>query len=192
MGFSKQDYIDHYDNHYKRSGLSGSGTGEYLQKIAMWYDLGYKDGMTVLDYGSGWGAMLPGITNKKGYLGVDISPEAIRLGREKFPNVQFRVFEMGQLKDKKFDWVCAQSVFTHTPKDTVAECLEDLRGVMKDKALVDVLYGQDNPSDMHVRHYEPEEWNRILEDNGFDYEHVKSISFPGGKHEYYLISDNRA
>lgn len=191
---SMQDYIKHYDDHYKAHGLQGSGTGEYEIKLRLWREIGYTDGMTVLDYGCGWGAMLPGITNKEGYCGVDVSAEAIRIGRQKFPGVWMQDFVPGELQEfitrkHQFDFVCAQSVFTHTPKHSVLTCLKDIKDVMSGFALIDILIGDDQPDNIHVRYYKDEdEWFWYLDKAGLKGEFVKNIQWPGGLHYYYKVT----
>lgn len=183
-------YVEHYDNHYKLSGLRGAGTGEFMIKLQLWYAQGYKDGMSVLDYGCGWGAMLPGITNKKDYLGVDISPEAIRLAKLEFPGSKFEVSQIGKLKTGKFDWVAAMSVFTHTPFETTLDSLRDIKQAMKGPALVDFMVGEDNPKDIHVRHYGLGEWEKYLKQAGLKGTPAKTIMWPGNNLHHYWKLEN--
>lgn len=186
---SVDEYIENYDNHYIQNGKSGSGTGEYEIKLQLWYDAGYKDTMTVLDYGCGWGAMIPAIKNTSLYTGVDISKTAIDMGKEMFKGVRFEVMTPGKLNLKStFDFVAAQSVFTHTPKDTTLSCLKDIKKHLKGFAIIDILHGEDNPSDWHVRHYSEDEWLHYIKQAGMKAEYLKNIQWAGGNHAYYKVS----
>jgi len=179
------EYVKHYDDHYKGSGKAGAGTGEWQIKIELWRKFGYEDGMSVLDYGCGWGAMLPGITNKKDYLGVDISPEAIRLGHIEHPDAKLEVFKNGELHTGKFDWVVASSVFTHTPFITAVDSLKDIKQAMKKYAFVDILTGTDRSEDIHIRHYADGQWEKYLEAAGLKGEPCAVLRWPGDFYHHY-------
>lgn len=191
MTYTLEEYLNHYEGHYGGRVKGGAGTGEWEIKFQLWKDIGYKDGMSVLDYGSGWGAMLPAIKDHSKYVGVDIAPTAISMGQEYFPDATFEVMLPGKLElNKTFDFVAAQSVFTHTPKFTTLECLLDIKRHLKKGgfALIDVLHGEDNPNDIHVRYYDVTEWLKYIKDAGLKAEHVKSIQWPGGLHQYYKVT----
>lgn len=184
---TQAEYIDHYRQHYRTYGDKGSGTGEYERKLALWKEQGYTNGMSVLDYGCGWGAMLPGITNRKDYLGVDIAPEALEIGREKFPEANFQQLEIGKLDCPQKDFVCAMSVFTHARYEDVPDCLRDLHRSLKEKGfgLIDFLRGECN-EDPHVRFWPEDEFLREVRKQ-FKAEVIGDIAWPGFTHTYVRI-----
>lgn len=181
---AREAYIQHYVTHYANTGVNGSGTGEYEQKLELWRRFGYKDGMTVLDYGAGWGAVLPGITNHKGYLGVDIVPQACEIGREKFPDATFEVLEIGKLEAPKFDWTVAMSVFTHALYSDVPDMLRDIRQSLTE-GMVDILEGEDT-NDTHIRYWRLEDFLRVLEENGIHGEFADKIAWNNGHTHSYI------
>ena len=124
----------------------------------------------------------------KDYMGVDISKEAVNLARKRYPKHIFAVFEMGKLPRLQKDVCVAQSVFTHTPKAFVARCLEDIKDNFKDFAIIDILIGDDNPRDEHVRHFTEDEWNDYLWKAGLNGERIGSHDFIGYNHVYFKVS----
>jgi len=91
------------------------------------------------------------------YHGIDISEEAIKAGKEilreeellnqKEPNLLVNnnlMFE--ELKDETFDYIFAQSVFTHLPKEEIAECFEHVSAIMNQESVffASVHIGEEN------------------------------------------------
>lgn len=186
---TRDEYVNAYRSHYRSQGYAGSGTGEYERKLGLWYRIGYEDWMTVLDYGCGWGAMVRGIKDTSLYMGVDIAPEAVDLARQRHPNVRFESFEMGQLDHPPVDFVAAQSVFTHARREDVADCLGDIRQVMKPEsiAIIDVLHTGGNDS-LLLRHYQPDDWLATLNASGLEGTAVEVIEWPTATHTYYKVT----
>lgn len=182
------NYAKHYDDHYKRMGEAGSGQLVWKPQYEIWKLAGYKDGMSVLDYGCGVGVMSEAV--KGDYLGVDISAEAIRLARLRYPKLDFDVIKIGKLITEPFDWIAAQSVFTHTPKIMVLDSLNDLKQA-RGTLLIDILIGADNPLDEHVRHFTEDEWSDYLWKAGLKGEKVGEHDFVGYLHHYYRVTHER-
>lgn len=183
-------YSDYYNNMYVSSGKSASGTGEWKIKEAMWREVGYEDWMSVLDYGCGWGAMFPAVNDRQRYVGVDISPQAIEIGKSEFSDVDFRSFTMGELAlDKKFDFIVAMSVFTHVPHENVDECLQDIHRHMDPTGfgLIDILEGEDQTNHPYIHWWNLDEFGKVLDKNGFGSEFAKKIKWPGFEHTYLKI-----
>lgn len=183
------DYVKHYDGHYAREGEKASGQLTWKPQYELWRKQGFKQGMTILDYGCGVGIMVEALKAPNKYLGVDISEKAIKLARKRYPEAHFEVSEMGKLRTGKKDWVVAQSVFTHVPKEFVLICLADIKQALipKSIALIDVLIGEDKTNDDHVRHYTEDEWANYLKFAGLNGKKVADIEWVGFKHSFYRV-----
>lgn len=183
---TREQYIEHYDNHYKNMGLAGAGTGEFEKKLDIWQRVGFKAKMKVLDYGCGWGAMLQGIKNP--YLGVDISPEAVKLAKEKFPKKKFEVFEIGKLDVGTFDFVAAMSVFSHCRFEDLQDSLGDIKRALKPDgiACIDFIEAPERRQDEHIRQYPLTDFGNELTQAGFKYEVVDRINWGNGFTHTYL------
>lgn len=187
---NKKDYLDHYRNHYLAYGKSASGVG-LGSKPELLEEAGYEHGMSLLDYGCGWGALAGWLPKETSYLGVDITPEAIDLAREENPNRNFKVIENGQLKTFPKDFAVAFSVFTHALKEDVPLCLKDIHHSLKKTgtALVDILEGAESRSDMHLRYWSKQDFENELTKAGF----VVKDSFVrhwsnGFTHTYFILN----
>lgn len=186
MNWTRQQYVDHYDLHYQHYGLDAAGTNETERKYDMWVSQGYKPDMRVLDYGCGTGVMSQ-FVKPKNYIGLDISKTAVELARRQFPGHLFESFKIGLAPLFKADMVVAHSVFTHTPFDTVSDSLEDIKKNMG-FAIIDILHGEDDPRDIHVRHYSPEHWRRRLAQAGLKGALIAEIAWNNGyTHHYYGV-----
>jgi SAM-dependent methyltransferase len=104
---------------------------------------GLKSRCTLLDIGCGTlrgGRHFVAFLDRGRYTGIDISPKAIEYARQlvhdeglcdKRPrllvneDLTFREFE-----GENFDFLLAQSVFTHLPAENIAECLRHVGAVM--------------------------------------------------------------
>lgn len=80
-------------------------TGAFVQHdrdvrniLSLWKD------KKVLDVACGWGRFA-GIFKPENYLGVDFSPEMIRIAKEKFPKYKFECLDFDQINDKDYDLV---------------------------------------------------------------------------------------
>ncbi len=81
---------------------------------------GIVPGVTVLDVGCGTGVLIPDYLarNVSSVTGADISPEMIRIAREKFPqtNVSFRCGDVVEMTDLgPFDRIMVYNAFPHFP-----------------------------------------------------------------------------
>ena len=181
-------YIKHYNDHYLREGESGAGQLVWKPQFKIWQQAGYELGMSVLDYGCGVGIMTESPVNDDEYFGVDISEEAIRLAKKRYPGYNFMQFEIGKLESFPFNMAVAQSIFTHTPKSYVDKCLRDISLNFTDFAIIDVLHGYDDIRDEHVRRYTVTEWQDVLWKNHLKGEQIGVIDFIGYEHFYYKIT----
>lgn len=71
---------------------------------------------TILDVGCGWGRLLELLSPswKGGYLGIDLSPDFIELGREKHPDYQFKLHDLREplpnVDGQIFEWAILISI----------------------------------------------------------------------------------
>lgn len=180
------NYVEHYDNHYRREGERGAGQLVWQPQYGIWQQAGYTN-QSICDYGCGVGVMLEaGLTD---YIGVDISQEAISLAQSRYPGAKFAVFEMGDLACLGQKVCVAQSVFSHTPKAYVSKCLADIKRNFTDFAIIDILLGDDKPDDYHVRHYREDEWLDYLWKAGLQAARVGEHNFVGFNHIYYKVTN---
>lgn len=150
--------------------------------------VGYKRGMSVLDYGCGYGSFLEVVNDYSEYTGVDISPYMVELAKELNPLHEFHVSEIGKTRVEKKDFIIARSVFTHVPKSIVGEALSDIRENLKEDgvAMIDVSLEGMNEG-LYVS-YEHREWLETLEANGLQGEHIfEQVRTDLFIHHYYKI-----
>lgn len=160
---NKSNYITHYNDHYKKNGLAGSGVG-LGEKPSLLKMAGYKDGMSLLDYGCGWGALAGWLPKTTEYVGVDLIKEAIDLAKKQNPDRNFLVIENGELKITPKDFAVAFSVFTHALVESVSDCLSDIYNNTKDNAIIflDILEGDPRNSSLHIRYWDKNDFCKVL------------------------------
>lgn len=83
--------------------------------------------------------------NQGNYCGLDISKEILEVGREflvkeklvhKKPTLQVnRDLKFEELVPKKFDYILAQSVFTHMPLNDIEECFQNVHKIMRPESV---------------------------------------------------------
>lgn len=186
---TREQYVQFYSGLYETSGIGVAGIGLgnkvlYLQKA------GYCDGMSFLDYGCGWGAILQGI-NPTAYLGVDMAAPAVQQAEKTFPGRQFREIKIGQLGiNEAFDFVAAISVFTHTPYADVDDSLKDIYLALKPggRAMVDILEGDPADETEFIRYWRKEEFVKKLHQIGFEIaDTFKTIGNYQFQHTFFAI-----
>lgn len=185
---SRKAYIDKYIHHYELNGKSGAGGG-LGQKMSLLADGGYREGMSLLDYGCGWGCLLEGLVDTTDYIGVDIVPQAIEIAQQTFPGKDFQVLDIGKLEVEPKDFAVAFSVFTHARKEDVPDCLADMYRNLnpKGRGLVDILEGEDKESP-HFRYWERDAFEAELEKAGFDHYWLYQKLWPNGfTHTYFAL-----
>lgn len=187
--FTKEDYLKQYTEFYDVLNEGGSGGADYTRSQE-YYEIpvkgGFKDGMSLLDYGCGWGAMCVGL-NVDDYYGVDIIPKAIDLARKHFPDKKFDVLEVGKLKCEPKDFCISLSVFTHCLLEQVDDCLKDISSHTKKGAVIDILEGDDKNSCLHVRYWNKDEFIKKLNNFGFVVNSEFKITAQYGHIHTYLV-----
>lgn len=87
-------------------------------------------GVDVLDVACGTGVLFPDYLerNVNSLTGIDISPEMVKIAREKFPQVQVLCADIEEAKfDRKFDCIVVYNAFPHFPNpEKLVSILSDL------------------------------------------------------------------
>lgn len=91
-----------------------------------------RDGKNILDLGSGEGSRLNKLIKKgQNGWGIDISPKAVEIAKNKYPYLNFKVGNLGKLPYKKdlFDVVYSAFVFEHlkNPEKAILEAMRVLK-----------------------------------------------------------------
>ena len=141
------------------------------------------DFKSVLDVGCGQGSFLQELQsefpNIKPY-GIDISPAAIELARERVPRGRFCVLDVTDSSlDEKCDLVVCSEVLEHIPDDLLA--LHNLQKMTGTYLLVSTPQGRMREFEKqvgHVRNYAPGELVNKIEASGFTVLSVLEWGFP--------------
>lgn len=92
--------------------------------------------------------------NKSNYYGMDISPEAIAYAKklvrqekllEKNPNLLIsknKDLKFREFSNKTFDYILAQSVFTHLKPENIKECFENIGNIMQENSVFYFTYSK--------------------------------------------------
>ena len=152
-------------------------------------------GPRMLDVGCGWGRYVERFVELGfEYLGIDLSPEMVRLCRTTHPLLRFEAMSFRKLDfpDESFDalWCCC-SLGTE-PKRNMQNVLAELRRVLVQDGLLYVMlpdideYGEQivpifdegSPEALNV-HWDPDEFREELSNAGFQYMTLERIFWMG-------------
>jgi demethylmenaquinone methyltransferase/2-methoxy-6-polyprenyl-1,4-benzoquinol methylase len=105
---------------------------------------GVKPGVDVLDVACGTGVLFPDYLSRDvgSLTAVDISPEMVRIAREKFPGDKVTVCcgDVEELDfDKQFDCIVVYNAFPHFPEP--AQLIQSLSGLLKPGGILTVAHG---------------------------------------------------
>jgi len=103
---------------------------------------GVEVGKTVLDVACGTGVMFPYYLNREvaSVTGIDISPEMVKIAREKFPQVQVVCNDVEETAfDRKFDCIVVYNAFPHFPDPE--RLIEKLTGLLNPGGTLTVAHG---------------------------------------------------
>jgi SAM-dependent methyltransferase len=157
----------------------------------------------VLDLGCGYGRDSEFFTkNGYDYIGIDISPEMIRLARRDHPQAKFDIGDIYKLNflEGNFNGFWAACSLLHIPKQNLTGALASLKIVLKHDAIGFVSVKQGSGEIMkewqhsgHKRffaYYEPEEFAAKLKESGFEIlemrPHVPYYPTDGDFYIYYV------
>ncbi len=109
----KTDVREHFDHIAQEYDRWKEKSAYYYQLLAGIYRKRIPEGASVLEIGCGTGTLLHALRPSRG-LGVDISPEMVKIAAAKFPSLAFRVadaeaFDPGET----FDYVIVPDVVEH-------------------------------------------------------------------------------
>lgn len=103
---------------------------------------GIRPGIDVLDVACGTGVLFPDYLarNVASLTAVDISPEMVKIAREKFPQVTVRCGDVENMEfDMQFDAIMIYNAFPHFPEP--ARLLERLSGLLRSGGRLSVAHG---------------------------------------------------
>ena len=99
-------------------------------------------GKDVLDVACGTGVLFPDYLarNVKSLTAIDISPEMVRIAREKFPGITVLCGDVEEMDfGRKFDCIMVYNAFPHFPEP--ARLIEQLSGLLKPGGTLTVAHG---------------------------------------------------
>jgi SAM-dependent methyltransferase len=138
----------------------------------IWSLIGNLKFRSVLDVGCGQGSPLEEVARRRPGVelaGVDFSPRAVELARERMPNATFSVLDLTQgALDRKFDLIICTDVLEHIPDDRAA--LRNMRAMCNRWCLVSTIQGRMRDYELHmghVRNYKRGEVRAKMEEAGF-------------------------
>ena len=123
-------------------------------------------GSSILDAGCAGGYKAKYMTDRGFKVeGIDFSESMINEAKERFPDLNFEVFDIYNLDkyDKKFDAVFTQAVLLHIPKKRIIEVLEKIKMRLNDGGFIHVALKE-------IRDKKIEEEVRKESDYGYEYE----------------------
>ena len=138
----KQDVIEFFDRLAPQWDADMIRNDDIIATILN--NAGVKPGVDVLDVACGTGVLFPDyLSQDVGSLtAVDISPEMVRIAREKFPGDKVTVCcgDVEELDfDKQFDCIVVYNAFPHFPEP--AQLIQSLSGLLKPGGILTVAHG---------------------------------------------------
>jgi SAM-dependent methyltransferase len=140
------------------------------------------DVRTILDVGCGSGDNLESLATQKRYelTGVDVSPEALAIARQRVPGAQLGILNVERdVLPAQFDLVISLQVIEHLVDDVAA--LRNMAKMARHYMLVATMQGRMRRSELaigHIRNYSEIELRRKLELAGLEIVWVRGWGFP--------------
>lgn len=101
----KKSLIEYYDQMAKDRENWKKKSRYYYQQLEKYFSFLIPAGSSVIEIGCGTGELLSAVKPSRG-VGIDFSQEMIKIARNKFPHLEFRVEDAEELKiEEKFDYV---------------------------------------------------------------------------------------
>lgn len=147
---------DYWDHRYRRGGNSGSGSYGRLAKFkaeVINRFVAEHNVQTIIEHGCGDGAQLE-LAAYPSYLGLDISPKAVEMCRERFRNDPTKDFEVADDSiSSRHDLALSLDVIYHLTEDSVYERYMQYLLGSSNKYLIVYASNEDRfAKDIHVRH----------------------------------------
>lgn len=136
----KQDIIAFFDNLAPWWDEEQIRSDEIIGKILDGAEV--ASGKDVLDVACGTGVLFPDYLarNVKSLTAIDISPEMVRIAREKFPGITILCGDVEEMDfDRKFDCIMVYNAFPHFPEP--ARLIERLSGLLNPGGTLTVAHG---------------------------------------------------
>ena len=136
----KQDIIAFFDNLAPWWDEEQIRSDEIIGKILDGAEV--ASGKDVLDVACGTGVLFPDYLarNVKSLTAIDISPEMVRIAREKFPGITILCGDVEEIDfGRKFDCIMVYNAFPHFPEP--ARLIERLSGLLKPGGTLTVAHG---------------------------------------------------
>jgi demethylmenaquinone methyltransferase/2-methoxy-6-polyprenyl-1,4-benzoquinol methylase len=138
----KQDVIEFFDRLAPQWDADMIRNDDIIATILN--NAGVKPGVDVLDVACGTGVLFPDYLSRDvgSLTAVDISPEMVRIAREKFPEDKVTVCcgDVEELDfDKQFDCIVVYNAFPHFPEP--AQLIQSLSGLLKPGGILTVAHG---------------------------------------------------
>jgi demethylmenaquinone methyltransferase/2-methoxy-6-polyprenyl-1,4-benzoquinol methylase len=138
----KQDVIEFFDRLAPQWDADMIRNDDIIATILN--NAGVKPGVDVLDVACGTGVLFPDYLSRDvgSLTAVDISPEMVRIAREKFPGDKVTVCcgDVEELDfDKQFDCIVVYNAFPHFPEP--AQLIQSLSGLLKPGGILTVAHG---------------------------------------------------
>lgn len=171
---NKRAYDYFIDNYYER-------VKDIRDHHLYMKDLEIKQGEKVLEVGCGFGRDAKSL-HEQGIdiKGTDISPKMIAKAKHLFPEIDFKVMDLRNLdfEDASFDYVIANAVLLHFPKEEIAPSLQELKRVLKKngKIWIGVKKGSGEGFQMrkqslrYISFFKEDEIKSIIKKEGFKIE----------------------
>lgn len=120
---------------------------------------------------------------QKGFyvIGVDKSPDMVKVAKKKYPSLDFRVGDMRQLKFNKgeFDGIVAAYSLIHLPKPDTKKVLQRLNFLLKKGGLIYIVLQEGKTEETEIKSpfaghpkiflnvYSQKEFGQLLKETGF-------------------------
>jgi SAM-dependent methyltransferase len=127
-------------------------SGKYIQQLLKYL----PKQASILDLGCGAGVPVDDVLLKAGHsvIGIDISPEQIRLARKNCPRGEFLVGDISALKEREYsvDAVIAFYAIFHVPRETQGRLLKTIATYLPKKGLLLITMGDREFEGEHELH----------------------------------------
>ena len=117
--------LEHYDKLARQRDRWRSKNRYFYRELENFYGFQIPEGSEVLEVGCGTGDLLAAVKPSRG-VGVDISPEMVKVASEKYPDLDFREMDVSSEPfDETFDYIILSSLLGEL--DDIQTFLENLQ-----------------------------------------------------------------